>query len=188
MRYSEVDKEELREARPGLLLVERVTRETHEPLALCLYGITTNAGLVKAAHEAIVGQFDEEEESEQRKNEAVPTEVAVSISLNSDTLYYLTGSGLLLQEEAFSYLGGKDGARRSHLENPRPRPRVTLDDFTVLAIADDDTWLDDFLTAFASKAAPKAAPAKAIERDRKAVTASIKTPSKNNAIDGFLNS
>lgn len=180
MRYTEVGKEELSEARPGLMLVERVSRNNNEPIYLYLYGLTSDSLVLTSAYETLIDGFDEEEETEERSAVQKPTQVAVCIPLNSDTLYYLTGSGLLLQDESFAYMTGEDGARKNHLSNPRPRPRMTLDDFTKMAISDDESWLDDFLTEHGAASKPVV-----VKRDQQAVMASKK--SSTNVIDHFLN-
>src|ERR1700753_2820234 len=96
--YFEVTEHSLEDARPGLILVEQLLQD--ENFRPYLYGITTKPEVLLAATAALQDDAGEDEEI------TVPelTEVAVAIPFGSDTVYYLEGSGLLLQNEEFAYL------------------------------------------------------------------------------------
>jgi hypothetical protein len=139
-RYLEVNAERLSNLHDGLELLEMVDREAVRNIDLHIYGITNNPQIIDAAKEAIA-------ESEELAEEDVQlSEVAVAIPLSADMIYYLTGSGMILRDGEFAYLGsGGEGVRSMSFAFAHYKPRVTLNYFTSLAVASSDAWLDDFL-------------------------------------------
>ena len=69
---------------------------------------------------------------------------ALVIPVSSDILYYLTGSGLILRNENFSYISDKE-IRTSSLSWTNQEPRVTLTSFSKIALAANDFHSEDFL-------------------------------------------
>jgi len=146
MSYTSVTESELQAARPGIDLLQSIMDgEAFEPF---LYGITTNAGVLLNVAEALDSGVEE-------GGQAAPsvTEVALAIPLSSDHLHYLTGSGLTLSNEAFSYIAGPDGARTDWLPSNGSKVKVTLRDFAELAICSGDMELDEFLKQYGVKSA-----------------------------------
>jgi hypothetical protein len=141
MRYITVTEDELQSARPGLVLVERL--DNNGTFAPVLYGVTIKETVLIAANDALERDFDEEE------GQTAPSvnEVALAIPFTSDTLALLTGSGLVLKNEEFSYRAGRDNVRTMWI-NSTNGVQVTLNDFDTLALSDDDTWLDEFLKEY----------------------------------------
>ena len=139
-RYVEIDAERLPHLHEALELLEMVDRDAMRTLDLHLYGLTSNPQIVDAAKEAIAESEDVAEEDVQL------AEVAVSIPLSSDMVYYLTGSGLTLRDEDFAYMGGGgEGVRTQSFTFSHYKPRVPLSYFSKIALASSDAWLDDFL-------------------------------------------
>ena len=138
--YVDVTSERLSNIREGLTLIEQVDRDAANNLDLYVYGITSDPQIIDAAKEAIA---DSEELDE---SDVQVAEVAVAIPLSSDTIYYLTGSGLILRREDFTYQGRQgEGVRTQTFAFSHYHPRVTLNNFSKLAVASSDAWLDDFL-------------------------------------------
>jgi hypothetical protein len=164
--YVEVTKDELMALRTGLDIIERVRRENgDEWLELYLYGLTSNTAVLAAVREAVANESEglDEEISEENVN---VKEVAIAIALGSDPLYYLTGSGLILRDQSFTFNGeGGEGVRESSLRYGRSEVHVTIHDFTEMAIADNDMYLDKFLTQHGSKVL---APKPEVKRDEEA--------------------
>jgi len=149
MRYIEITEHTLEDARPGLILVEQLMRD--EEFTPYIYGMTTKEVVLMVAAEAIAD--NEGPDDDGNLNTPTLTEIAVAIPLDSDALYYLQGSGLLLQFEDFSYKlpGSGEGTRTDTLSVTGTRPRVHLNDFTALAIAQDSLFLDNFYDQYAAK-------------------------------------
>ena len=149
MYYVDVTADDLKNLRQALVLLERL-RSGGEPLNLYLYGITTDPGVLDAAKEAIAAYGDDETVTE---SDVQLAEIAVEMRLNSDTLYYLNGSGARLQKgDEFTYLGGPgEGAREIGWNWTRRGPTVTLASFTHMAVAEDSGWGDKFLMQYGQK-------------------------------------
>lgn len=150
MRYLEVSKEELQNIRPALALLERVHHEMDSEIAdYTIYGIVTKPLVLTAAQETeeYWADMDEEESAPQFR------EIALSIPMSSDNLYYLTGSGLYLHDITFAFFGGEDeGVRTRRFEaNAAHGVKIHLDDFNHLALADGDVWLDSYLQNHGNK-------------------------------------
>lgn len=173
MQYFEVTQHSLEDARPGLALAEQLLQ--NDNFAPYLYAITAKSDVLLACEAAI-----DEDAGEQGVSLGL---VALAISFSSDTIQYLAGSGLLLQNEEFAYLSGNDGARVLGLQWSGQRPRVRLTDFSVMALSDSDMDLDEFMKQHGGSA-PAETP-KTVSRE--AVPA-VKASSKQiiNPIDLFL--
>lgn len=164
-RYIEIDAKRLSNLHDGLDLLEAVDRadggEAFKSLDLHLYGISTDPQVLDAAREAIA---ESEDLAEQDVSVA---EIAVAIPLGADTIYALSGSGVRLDREDFAYLGtGGEGVRAMSFVFAHYKPRVTLNNFSKLAIASSDSWIDDFLKKHGSGKAAQIAPA--VHRDQEA--------------------
>ncbi len=143
-RFIEIDAKRLEALHAGLDLLEAVDRseggEALKHLDLHVYGISTDAQILDAARESIADNNDLAEEDVQ------VGEVAVSIPLGADTIYALMGSGIRLEREDFAYMGsGGEGIRSSSFTFAQFKPTVTLNNFSKLALASSDSWIDDFL-------------------------------------------
>jgi hypothetical protein len=180
MRFFEVSSHDLMDARPGLQLVERLLEDEH--FTPYVYGMTTDVEILEAAQAAIADDAGRDEEGNPAANVKL-SEVAVAIPFSGDILYSLAGSGLLLQHEDFAYISPNEGARTMSFRWAGVRPRVNLKDFTVLALSDDDMYLDEFLKQNATKQQEEA-PATVQRTVPQAVKSSRRIP---NPIDEFLN-
>lgn len=180
MRFFEVSEHALEDARPGLLLVEQLLKDEH--FVPFLYGLTTKTDVLYAAQSAIEDDAGEDEEGNQIEVPKI-AEVAVAVPFSSDTLYYLAGSGLMLQNEDIAYFAGDEGARTLSIRWSGMRPRVHVNDFTKMALSDSDLDLDEFLKQYG-----KGLEATSTTVSREAVPA-VKASSKKaslNPIDQFL--
>jgi hypothetical protein len=168
MRYVEVSKEEIQNLRPAIQLLERVNHASSSTMAdYTIYGLTTNPEILQAAAESVY--VDEAE------GETPPqfSEVAVAIPVSSDFLYYLTGSGLKVNGLDFAYPGMTQGEGiRTDKFSDAINPRVILDNFAHIAIADGDVWLDDFFNQHV-QAQPQH---HEVERDEEAVLEAVPSP------------
>lgn len=139
-KYVAIDAQRLEKLHDGLELLEMLDRTHMAGLNLHVYGITNNAQILDAAREAVA---DAEELAEEDVQLA---EVAVAIPISADTIYALTGSGIKLEREDFVYLGsGGEGTRTLSFTFGHYHPTVNLSMFNKLAMASDESWLDDFL-------------------------------------------
>jgi hypothetical protein len=151
MYYETVTEEDLLKLRDGLMIMGRVIRDSGTDMPnLWLYGLTDDPIIIDAAKEAIAEMADDEAVTEETVKLA---EIAVGIAANEDTIYYLTGSGLILRkDEIFTYLGGKgEGYRQLDFNWSHIKPTVNLSHFKRIALANDDAWLDRFLQQYGSK-------------------------------------
>lgn len=143
-RYIDIDAERLSALHDGLELLEAVDRaeggDAFKSLDLHVYGVTNDPQILDAAREAIADSNDLAEQDVQ------VSEVAVSIPIGADTIYALLGSGIRLDREDFAYMGtGGEGIRSMSFTFAHYKPTVTLHNFSKLAIASSDSWVDDFL-------------------------------------------
>jgi hypothetical protein len=143
-RYIDIDAKRLEALHAGLDLLEALDRseggEALRHLDLHVYGICNDPQVLDAAREAIADSNDLAEEDVQ------VAEVAVSIPISADTIYALLGSGIRLEREEFAYMGtGGEGIRSMSFTFAHYKPTVTLSNFSKLAIASSDSWVDDFL-------------------------------------------
>lgn len=177
MRYTTVTKEVLESLRTALTLLEQIN---DDPLEIFLYGLTKNAGLIAKAEDALEQLHDEEEGDLPKLDQ-----IAICIPLGDDIIYYLLGSGLTVRDEEFAYIAGKDNVRTSQLTHSRFQARVTDEDFSEMAIASSDSWLDDFL----SKHGRATASQEPVTRDEPATAPKEEEttpPPTTNPIDNFL--
>jgi hypothetical protein len=152
-RYIDIDKERLSHLHEGLELLEMVDRDHVAEMDLCLYGITSDPQVLDAAREAIA------DEAELDESDVQLTEVAVAIPISSDTIYALTGSGIRLKNEEFSYLGsGGNGIRSMSFTFAHYKPTVNLNAFSKVGLASSSSWVDDFLRKEGNKQPAKITP------------------------------
>lgn len=182
MRYFEVTDHELQDARPGLLLAEQLLKDDH--FIPYLYGLTTKEDLVLSAQEALHDGHDEDEEGNPLAHPTL-TEIAVAIPFSSDTLYYLSGSGLILRTEDFAYNSPNEGPRTESLRWAHTHVKVRMSDFTQLALSSSDSDLDEFLKQYGTKGTAEQPEGTVTRTDTSAVTASQRKPLPN-PIDQFL--
>ena len=111
-------------------------------MGYCVYGISKDPAILDAAREAIAATYEEDID----ESDVEVAEVAVVITLSSDKLYYLTGSGLKLRNEEFAYRGvGGEGIKSDTFTYAHYKPQITIHSFTHLALGESASWLDDFL-------------------------------------------
>ena len=183
-RWHEVSTEQLEQMYPTLPLIEMVCADNKPELYF--YGLTTADSALEAAQEAVRGRFNEEDEAEEYSAVGKPTEIAVCLRLNSDTLYYLL-RGLYMNGETFAYQSPNEGVRTERFEEGSGVYRFKLSDsdFSKLALSDSDSWIDDFLTKNGTKAEASAAPIARTEPAK--AEPKLPAPSATNPIDSFLN-
>ena len=175
MQFIDVDARTLHAARPGLELAEEVLDDS----TIYLYGLTSKQTVLLAAQDALT------ESEEDGFNEHM-TEVAVALYLGKGALSLLFGSGMVLNDQAFSYVSGADGARTSYFtvaDSHRGKPKVVIKDLTRMALADSDIWLDEFRQQYGKPAYYETT----VDRG---ATPAVKASSKKhtvNSIDAFLN-
>jgi hypothetical protein len=139
-RYIEIDEKGLIALHDALDLLTSVAPDALEDMALTVYGITNNAGILDAAKEAIA------DAEELQESDIQLSEVAVAIPITSKGIYRLTGSGLKLDSEEFVFMGtGGEGIRSLSFTFSNYKPTCTFSYFSKAAIASSDSWLDDFL-------------------------------------------
>jgi len=156
-RYIDIDAERLSSLHDGLDLLEAVDRSeggsAFKSLDLHVYGISNDPQILDAAREAIADSNDVAEEDVQ------VAEVAVSIPISADTIHALLGSGIRLEREDFAYMGtGGEGIRSMSFAFAHYKPSVTLNNFSKIAIASSDSWIDDFLRKEGTGQAAKVTP------------------------------
>jgi hypothetical protein len=147
-RYIDIDEERLHKLHDGLEMLEMLDREAMQTFDLNLYGLTNHPSVIDAAKEAIAGAG----EGDITEEDIELSEIAVAIPLGADTVYALGGSGIKLRTEGFAYTGEKgEGIRTSNFGYANYRATVALNQFTQLAIASSDSWLEDFLSQYGNK-------------------------------------
>ena len=149
MYYTEIAPEELMKLRDGLDILQKLGRDVISSLDIHVYGITSAPGILDAAREAIAADSGDELSEE----DIQLTEIAVALPASSDTLYYLTGSGVKLgRGDEFAYQGqAGEGIRTVDFAFARIKPQASAGDFKNLALADSDAWIDKFLTQYGTK-------------------------------------
>jgi hypothetical protein len=134
MRYYSCSKEDLDSLQPALNILSKIyDSETFFPY---LYAVVKQGEVLQSAAAKIQDWAGEEEHVE------APTAIAVGIPLSSDTLHFLLGSGLYLEDEEFAYLTPGEGSRLANLDS---RARLYLNQIESMAISEDATWLGEFL-------------------------------------------
>lgn len=147
-KYAVIKLEDLSTLLPAMKILERVGSIS---LDYCVYGLTSDPGVIAQAEEAIKEEGDDED----LETSHHVSEVAVAIPLSSDSLYFLEGSGMPIKHLEFAYMTGGEGARTSTFLWRNSSTKILSSAFTKLAISDDDTWIDDFLQKNASPEAPE---------------------------------
>jgi hypothetical protein len=177
VRYLAVTEEELLHLREGLVIIERLNERDSPVLQMYLYGLTNNPSILEAVKNA-VSYWADEEIAEQ---DVTVAEAAVIIPVSSDTLYYLTGSGIMLRNEEVVYSsGGGEGPKSVSLHNQGIK--VPASYFSQLALSRDDMWGDDFMKQYGSKA--KAAPApQQVKRNEPAATPPAPVPERKASLN-----
>jgi len=141
--FLEITEEQMLRLREGLELLETLDRDAIHEIDICFYGLTNDPSVLAAAREVIASEQDDENVSEE---DVELGEIAIAIPLSSDVIYYLTGSGLKLRDEYFSYPGVEgEGPRRNYLGYAHYHPTVTTHSFQHMALALSDSWVDDYL-------------------------------------------
>ncbi len=141
-RYLDISEDQVLKLREGLELLETLDRDAVKELDLYLYGITNDPQILDAAREALA----EDSEDEITEEDVQLSEIAVAVPISSDTIYALTGSGIRLDREYFAYIAGEgEGTRRAYLYSAHYHPTVTMHSFQQIALAESDSWIDDYL-------------------------------------------
>jgi len=169
MMFTDVTDQTLREARPGIELVEEVLLDSEFPIYL--YGLTTKDTVLLAAG-ASLGMDDAG---------GGLAEVGIAFPCRKEALSQLYGSGFILTDQDFAYLLGSDGVRTTQFSGQRP-PKITAMDFTRMALADSDAWLDEFLAQY-GKSTPVAA---TVSRGQEPAIKTSTFSRPRNSIDDFL--
>jgi hypothetical protein len=149
MRYVTLSTEELEHLRDGLKVIESLNEYGEPVIELWLFALTDNLNAMDAVKESIAYWSDAPEE------EVDVAEAVIIIPCSTDTLYYLTGSGLILRKEEAVYAGGSEGPRNVTLHSSGIK--VTIQHFKKIAVARDDYGADEFLKQYGTKtqAAPQ---------------------------------
>ena len=177
MRYTTITKEVLSSFRTTLAVLEQVS---DDPLEIYLYGLTTNPGVLAKAEQSLEYLGDEEDEVSKLG------QIAICLRLSDEAIRLLEGSGLTLDDEEFAYVLGGDSARTSSIRYGKGAARITDEDFSEMAIATSDTWVDDFLTKHGTVGAPGKLIEGQVTRNHPANGAT--PPATGNPIDNYLNS
>lgn len=172
-RYLEIDAKRLEELWAGMDILESVDLDKLQEFDLFLYGLTTSETIVDAAKESIADNADLSEEDVEL------SEVAVAIPLGADSIRILLGSGFTAKREDFAYMGtGGEGIRKLSFIFSSFKPTLAVSEFTTMALAQSDAWLDDFLKQYGNK--QPAVVKENVRRDEEAtqpnVPASAETP------------
>lgn len=138
MQYIIVTPHQIDDLRAAMDLFEQLWDEDIDEHALYIYGMVQG-------DPSLIAPLEEAVREENDLHEAVKIETAIIvIPVSSDTLYYLTGSGLILKNESFSYLSNKE-IRTSSLGWSSQEPRATLSSFSKIALSANDFHAEDFL-------------------------------------------
>jgi hypothetical protein len=149
--YVNVTESQLISFRDSLSLIDHLDPDKSQTLELFLYGIVSSVGVVDAAKEAIA-QTSKQQITE---TQVQLSQVAVAVPLSSDTLYYLTGSGLKLHREDFVYVSGNDGPRQGSFSFSHYKPTLSIRDMQGLVLADSNAWLSQFIRQAGTKLSTK---------------------------------
>ena len=127
MKFYGISKEELNHLRDGMSILGRVMDvEEFHPY---LYVLVEDGETLDSARNAVQGDR--------------PSQVAVAISISSDTLHFLLGSGVYLETEEFAYMTGQgEGSRLGELTG---RCKLFINEITQMAVASDSVWIGEFL-------------------------------------------
>lgn len=173
MRFVGISNEDLNDLHRSMELFEQLYGDS-EFFNPYLFVIVNQGPLLVLAKDAIQegGVYEEGQEADQ------PSAIAVAIPLGSDALHYLTGSGLYVGDakEEFAYAAGNgEGVRTGNFTYAGGRERLHLNQILALALAEDDTYLDEFLQSHGPKEAVKTeTPEEPVERTEKVTQSSAK--------------
>jgi hypothetical protein len=143
LRYTTLSTEELEHLRDGLNVIESLNEYGEPVIELWLYALTDNQNAIDAVKESISYWSDIPEE------DVNVAEAVILIPCSSDTIGYLTGSGLMLRKEEVIYAGGAEGPRTVTLHSHGIK--VTVRHFKQLAIARDDFGAEEFLKQYGTQ-------------------------------------
>ena len=132
MYYIDVSKEQVEDLRPAIDLLVQLWGEDLDKGAIYLYGMVDSSSPVIAGMNASI-------------NAKGITYGVVAIALNSDSLYFLTGSGYAMKHETFAYVENQEIRTGTFTEAQGADTVVTLSSFTKMAVASSDSWMDRFL-------------------------------------------
>ena len=143
MEYVDIKQEDLLKLRDGLEILDRLDNDNRQQIYL--YGISQDPIILDAAREAVAESADDPAITEESVQLA---EVAVSVPLSADGIYALTGSGLPLDsgDDEFAYRTQGEGVRVVAASWARVKAKVTIADFTRIALASDSIYLNRFLS------------------------------------------
>lgn len=131
MYYINVSAQQVEDLRPAVDLFVQLWGEDLDKGAIYLYGMVDESSPIIPSMEASAGT----------KNISYGV---VAIPVNSDTLYFLTGSGYSMKHEDFVYVDNSE-TRTANFADSQSETVVTLSSFTKLAISSSNTFMDRFL-------------------------------------------
>jgi hypothetical protein len=131
MRFYGVSKEELDSLQTALGILGRIYEE--DAFSPFLYVLVEDGEVLEAVAEGVGKR---------------PTSVAVAIPVGEDTLHFLLGSGIYLEEEDAAYTTPGEGSRLVELGS---KARLYFNEITAMALSSDSTWLGEFLESHAPK-------------------------------------
>jgi hypothetical protein len=145
-RYQDIDEDRLSKLYDGLDVLESIALDAVHDLDLFLYGLTQSESIIDAAKEAIADDADLDESDVQL------SEVAVAIPISGDSIRALMGSGFRARQEDFAYMGTEgEGIRAKSFVLSHYKPVLAVSEFSQMALAQSDAWLDDFLKQYGNK-------------------------------------
>jgi len=144
MHYTELYSGDEERLKDGLTILERVVDRSL--LDIWIYGITSDPAILDVAKEAIVADT-EGSELTLDESDIELTEVALALPASSDSLNLLLGSGYPLRDLTFLYQGGEgEGIRDVTFSGSHTTSgTVTIDKLGKRALAESNTYLDEFL-------------------------------------------
>jgi hypothetical protein len=176
MDLHELSGRQLNDLAAGVRILEPVL-DLDGGIPAWLYLLTSSPEAITRAKEAIEAQSQMD-----YGEEAAPeiTEVAISLQVGGDDLYYLVGSGIKLQNETFVYKT-VEGIRTSDFTWGDSEVKLGLKDIGKIALSNWDGDLENFLEEYGKAFVPASKPP--IQRNQEAVTNKPVNP-----IDNYLTS
>ena len=129
MYYVNVSRQQIEDLRPAIDLLMQIWGEDLDKNSLFLYGMVEDSSPVLASMDDVVG--------------GKVSSGVVAIPLDSDALYFLTGSGYALKKESFLYASGGE-LRTANFSEVDQEPVVTLSSFSKLALSSSNAWMDRY--------------------------------------------
>ncbi len=156
MDYYEIDEKRILALMDGLHMIERLNSEKAAELALHLYGITSDPGVLSAAKATVIDSleefYDEEGETTLSEEEVAIAEVGIAIPLSSDTIYALfSRHGIDVQGLDFSYASTDvkgEGIRDAHFMGNGMRARLTFGALQHPVLAEDSYNLKRYMAKY----------------------------------------